>query len=91
MTRERKIDAIIDAARQQRFSDDIEDIEMFTYIMKDGLGNEVVKEDRFDYVDLTTFPASVHLIFGGEDNIGAWIPLHSLTDESIDRLYKCIN
>lgn len=75
---------IIEAALHNGFDDSINDIETLSYY-KDGQ----VFTDRFDYIDKTTTPVTVRFIGGtGHDDVKA--TLGSLTNESLDRLYRCI-
>ena len=86
MTRHEKINKILEAARTGNFSDAIDDIDILSYAGENG----TVNEDRFDYIDTTTFPCSIRFIGGtGYDNFS--VPIDGLTNESIHTLYKCIN
>lgn len=90
MTKQEKINAIIDAASKNNFSDSIEEIELLEYFYTDENGDESTYEDRFDFIDLTTCPVSVWFICGtGYDNLS--VPITKLTNGSIDRLFDCIN
>ena len=85
----RKIYAIEDAARFNKFTDEIDEIDMLSYTEQDESGEERIVEDRFDYIDTTTIPISVHFICGtGHPNRN--IPIGFLTEESINKLYACI-
>ena len=84
MTRTDKINRIIDAALYNNFSDDIDDIEMLSYT-KDGQ----TYNDRFDYINTTIFPISIHFI-GGTGSSNFCVPLSHLTDQSLDILNACI-
>lgn len=89
MTRSEKINAIIDAARNNNLSDKIDDIDLLEYFHTEH-GVAKVFEDRFDFIDVTTCPASIWFICGtGHDNIN--VPIAKLTDTSIDMIYNCIN
>ena len=86
MTRHEKISKILEAARTGNFSDAIDDIDILSYAGENG----TVNEDRFDYIDMTTFPCSIHFIGGtGYNNFS--VPIDGLTNKSIHTLYKCIN
>ena len=90
MTKQEKINAIIDAARNRNFSDSIEEIELLEYFYTDENGDESTYEDRFDFIDLTTCPVSVWFICcTGYDNLS--VPITKLTNGSINRLFDCIN
>ena len=84
MNRTDIINRIIDAALHNNFSDDIDDIEMLSYT-KDGQ----TYDDRFDYIDTTTIPISLHFI-GGTGFSNFCVPLSNLTDQSLDILNACI-
>lgn len=85
MTRTQKISKIMEAARSLNFSESIENIEMLSYAGENGK----VYEDRFDCIDTTTVPCTVHFI-GGTGYPNFSIPLTSLTDESLDTLCGCV-
>ena len=84
MTKADKINRIFDAAIHDKFSDDIDDIEMLSYT-KDGK----TYEDRFDYIDTTVIPCSVCFI-GGTGYTDFLVPLSNLTDQSLHTLNACI-
>lgn len=79
------IEKIMAAARGVNFTDEIDDIDVLAYTDKDG--NTL--EDRFDHIDTTTIPMSVHFI-GGTGHKDFNIPIARLTDESLEQLYDCI-
>jgi len=84
-----KLESITEAAHNQTFSDEIEDIDLLSYIKKNDKGEDETFEDRFDYIDTTTIPVSVHFICGsGHNNYS--VPIGWLTIESIDKLYECV-
>ena len=85
-TREEKLYAISDAALNQNFKDEIEDIDILEYADENGR----IWEDRFDYIDATTIPITVHFI-GGEVNEYFSVPIGRLTKKSVNRLYNMIN
>lgn len=85
-----KLYAIVEAARKQNFTDEIDDIEMLSYTETDERGNVKTWEDRFDYIDTTTIPITVRFI-GGTGYKKVSCGIGNLTQESIDILYKCIN
>ena len=79
------IEKIMAAARGVNFTDEIDDIDVLAYTDKDGNTHE----DRFDHIDTTTIPMSVHFIVGtGRRNFN--VPIARLTDESLKQLYDCI-
>lgn len=79
------IEKIMAAARGVNFTDEIDDIDVLAYTDKDGNTHE----DRFDHIDTTTIPMSVHFI-GGTGHKDFNIPIARLTDESLEQLYDCI-
>lgn len=85
-----KLKAIVEAAKTDGFSDEINDIEILSYKEYDSeKQKEKIWEDRFDYIDTTTFPISIRFIGGtGYDNLSCSIG--NLTEESINRLYECV-
>ena len=84
-----KLNAIIEAARNQTFADEIDDIDRLSYTKVNGKGEKETFEERFDHIDTTTIPVSVHFICGtGYENYS--VPIGWLTDESIDELYECV-
>lgn len=84
MTKADKINRIFDAAIHDKFSDNIDDIEMLSYTI-DGK----TYEDRFDYIDTTVIPCSVCFI-SGTGFSDFLVPLSNLTDQSLDTLNACI-
>lgn len=80
------IEKIMAAARGVNFTDDIDDIDVLAYTDKDG--NTL--EDRFDHIDTTTIPMSVHFI-GGTGHKNFNVPIARLTTESLKQLYDCID
>ena len=85
-----KKNAVMDAARNHQFTNEIDEIDMLSYTERDENGEEHTFEDRFDYIDTTTMPITVHFICGtGYPDRN--IPIGCLTDESIDKLYACID
>lgn len=84
-----KLNAIIEAARNDGFAEEIEDIDLLSYSKTNDKGEKETFEERFDYIDTTTIPVSVHFICGtGYENYS--VPIGWLTDESIDELYECV-
>jgi len=84
-----KLNAIIEAARNDGFAEEIEDIDLLSYSKTNDKGEKETFEERFDYIDTTTIPISVHFICGtGYENYS--VPIGWLTDESIDELYECV-
>ncbi len=84
-----KVNAIIEAARYDGFTEEIEDIDLLSYVKTNDKGEKETFEERFDYIDATTIPMSVHFICGtGHENYS--VPIGWLTDESIDKLYECV-
>ena len=84
-----KIIAIVEAARSQCFTDEIEEIEMLSYTEEDKRGNIKTREDRFDYIDTTTIPVAIRFVGGtGFENVSCSI--NQLIKESVDLLYNCI-
>ena len=84
-----KIIAIVEAARSQRFTDEIEEIEMLSYTEEDKRGNVKKLENRFDYIDTTTIPVTIRFIGGtGFENVSCSI--NHLTKESVGLLYNCV-
>ena len=76
---------IVWAAQTQHFTDEIDDVDVLEYEDEDGN----TFEDRFDYIDTTTIPISVHFLCGtGFENRN--IPLGNLSDGSLKQLYDCI-
>ena len=80
-----KIMAIIEAAQNGNFSDAIDDIDILSYKDENG----VVWEDLFDYIDSTQMPVQVCFIAGTGFN-DFQVPIHSLTERSINKLFRCI-
>lgn len=85
MDRTEMIEKIMAAARAVNFTDEIDDIDVLAYTDKDGNTHE----DRFDHIDTTTIPMSVHFI-GGTGHKNFNVPIARLTDESLEQLYDCI-
>lgn len=79
------INSIIDAAIHGYFNDNIDDVEILSYTTEDGK----TYEDRFDYINPTTIPCTIHFI-GGTGHPDFSIPLSSLTDQSLNDLCNCI-
>lgn len=85
LTKEQKINQIIEAARTLNFSEAIDDIDILSYVGDNG----VVYKDRFDYIDTTRIPCSIHFIGGtGYNNFS--VPITDLTDDSVNTLYRCV-
>jgi hypothetical protein len=86
-----KLNAIIQAAKNHQFTDEIDEIDMLSYTEPNmEKQKDDVFEDRFDYIDTATFPFSVHFICGtGHPDRN--IALGRLTEESINKLYACID
>lgn len=85
MTRHEKINKILEAARTFNFSEVIDDIDILSYVGDNG----DVYKDRFDYINTTTIPCSIHFIGGtGYNNFS--VPITGLTDESVNTLYRCV-
>ena len=84
-----KLLAIIEAAEHHAFSDGIDDIDLLSYKKKNANGQKETFEERFDYIDTTSIPISVHFICGtGHQNYS--VPIMNLTNDSIDKLYECV-
>lgn len=88
MKKEDKIRAIIEAEKNDK---------LITWKLEDGdeiLGyhdeNGKYWADLFDYVDVTTTPATVVFIWG-TDYDEHRVDINKLTMDSIDRLYRCIS
>ena len=90
MTKQEKINAIIDAARELNFSDSIDDINLIEYYDTDTDGNTSTYEDIFYCFDLTTIPVSICVLLHCSINEKHKVPITKLTDASIDRLFDCI-
>ena len=84
-----KLNAIIKAAKNHQFTDEIDEIDMLSYRATDENGEDRIYTDRFDYIDTTTLPVMVHFICG-TGYIDQNISIYNLTDESINNLYNCI-
>ncbi len=85
LTKEQKINQIIEAARTLNFSEAIDDIDILSYVGDNG----VVYKDRFNYIDTTRIPYSIHFIGGtGHNNFS--VPITDLTDDSVNTLYRCV-
>ena len=85
MDRTEMIEKIMHAAKGVNFSDEIDEIDMLAYTDKDGN----TWEDRFDHIDTTSVPMSIHFI-GGTDHKDFNVPIAMLTTESLKELYDCI-
>lgn len=84
-----KLNAIIEAAKNQTFADEINDIDTLSYTKMNDKGEKEIIEERFDHIDTTTNPISVHFICG-TGYVNYSVPIERLTDESINKLYECI-
>lgn len=90
MEREEKIKAIIEAAKNNNFSDEIDNIELIEYYYTDIYGEVSTWEDVFDHIDIDSDVVCVKVICGtGYENL--CVPIEDLTDYGVNKLYNCIN
>jgi len=83
-----RINRITMAALQHGFGERLNDIDVLKYIQVEN-GKKFIYEDRFDYVDPATTPCTVCFIAGtGFEDVR--VPLSQLTDNSIRKLFDCI-
>lgn len=84
MTKTEKIEAIIEAEKQQKFTDEINDVETLTYT--DGIDTYT---DIFNYIDVTGPLCLIYFIAGTGYKTFS-IPIWNLNDKSVNELYNCI-
>ena len=84
-----KLNAIVKAVKEDRMSDKYTEIDLLSYEKLGEDGKKRVCEERFDYIDVTSVPYQVWFICGtGYENYS--VGIGELTEESINRLYRCI-